>query len=316
MLRNRRLAAVLALLLGGSAFAQDLPPDDASVEESVSLKTRLDESDRFTIPTHIDGKGPFPFLVDTGSQTTIISHELANSLALKPDATMKIVSMSGPAVVDTVAINRLSYGHGDVEALKVPVLSRNNLGAVGLLGLDSLQSRKLVIDNRKGTMQISNSRAAPSRDAIVVEARSRFGQLILVDSTVEGRKVAVIIDTGAQHSIGNIALYTSLWRREKLKRAQIVKMTSVLGEEVIGHWGVVDRMRVGDITVTNAGIIFTDAAPFHTLELNETPALLLGMDVLGGFTSIEVDFRRRQVNFYLPRGGFTPEPLKGMTHRE
>ena len=43
-------------------------------------------------------------------------------------------------------------------------------------------------------------------DAIVVTARNSAGRLILSDARIDGRRVDVIVDTGAQTSVGNPAL--------------------------------------------------------------------------------------------------------------
>src|SRR3546814_15723435 len=43
-------------------------------------------------------------------------------------------------------------------------------------------------------------------DAIVVTARNSAGRLILSDARLDGKRIDVIVDTGAQTSVGNIAL--------------------------------------------------------------------------------------------------------------
>src|SRR3546814_20281313 len=43
-------------------------------------------------------------------------------------------------------------------------------------------------------------------DAIVVTARNSAGRLILSDARLDGKRIDVIVDTGAQTSVGNLAL--------------------------------------------------------------------------------------------------------------
>src|SRR3546814_2781675 len=43
-------------------------------------------------------------------------------------------------------------------------------------------------------------------DAIIVTARNSAGRLILSDARLYGKRIDVIVDTGAQTSVGNIAL--------------------------------------------------------------------------------------------------------------
>src|SRR5258708_16779623 len=61
-------------------------PEGATPESETpeSLKLAQDPSLRLTLQVKINGQGPFDFLVDTGSDRTVISRELAASLALPP----------------------------------------------------------------------------------------------------------------------------------------------------------------------------------------------------------------------------------------
>src|SRR3546814_4199771 len=82
-----------------------------------------------------------------------------------------------------------------MPSVQAPVLEAINLGAPGLLGLDGLASKRLTIDFRKQTMEVSDSgeRVAIDSDAIIVRARRRSGQLILVDSQANGEKIHVLL---------------------------------------------------------------------------------------------------------------------------
>src|SRR3546814_14626153 len=73
----------------------------------------------------------FNFVVDTGSERTVISRELASKLALAPDDPVRINSIAGITQVNTVTIPRLSYGRGMMPSVQAPVLEAINLGAPG-----------------------------------------------------------------------------------------------------------------------------------------------------------------------------------------
>jgi predicted aspartyl protease len=140
-------------------------------------------------------------------------------------------------------------------------------------------------------------------DAIVVTARNRAGRLILSDARIEGRRVDVIVDTGAQTSVGNLALQRLVTER-RAHRGSLVPVTlgAVSGEQVPALRTVIkridlDSMNFGDLTVS-----FADSRAFQALNLNERPALLLGMDALSLFDRIEIDFPNRRVVFDLPSG--------------
>src|SRR3546814_8049957 len=104
--------------------------------------------------------------------------------------------MAGITTVNTVTIPRLSYGRGMMPSVQAPVLEAINLGVPGLLGLDGLASKRLTIDVRKQTMEVSDSgeRVAIDSDAIIVHAPLRSGQLILSDSQDNGGTINDIMD--------------------------------------------------------------------------------------------------------------------------
>lgn len=306
MLRVRAGLALLltAALLPGAGLAQNDPPLNPEDPPAV-VRTGADPNDRVTIPITIDGKGPWHFVIDTGSQRTVISRALADRLALTADTPVRIMSMTGISDAETVTVPRIAFGSTEMADVQAPVLDAAHLGAAGLLGLDGLQKKRLVLNFRTGKMNISSSRSAYRRDAdaIVVTARSRFGQLILLHSQAEGQKVNIILDTGAEYSVGNAALLARLAKKRPGKFTGAVTMTSVTGETMTGKWGYIRDISMGNVTLKNLPVVFAEAAPFRELGLTDKPALLLGVNALRGFDRVAIDFGRKQVDFLLPDQG-------------
>lgn len=289
-----RPVLILALLL--TAAQSPAPP-----EEVVTLAA--DRADRMTIPVNIGGRGPYPFVVDTGAERTVISRELAATLKLAGDGRARLHSMSGSGDVDTVIIPSLTVsGKSRATArIRAPALARRHLGAAGMIGLDSLQNSRVLLDFGRGTMTVSPSsapRPERDRDEIVVTARSRHGQLILVDASVGGKKVNAFIDTGSQISVGNLALQRRLLGRAR--KLEPIELVSVTGGVTPAGYAVVKSMRISGVTFTDMPIAFADAAPFTRLGLADKPALLIGMDALRLFERVSVDFANKKVRFLLP----------------
>src|SRR3546814_7741721 len=139
--------------------------------------------------------------------------------------------MTGRAAVDTVAVPRLGFGKTVVDDIEAPVLEGEHIGAAGLLGLDGLHAKRLLLNFRTGRMEISSSKSSwRDPNVIVVEARRRQGQLILLDSDVNGMQVSIIHDTGTSISVGNMALMNKLVRTKKAHALELVTLTSVTGE--------------------------------------------------------------------------------------
>ena len=293
--------ALAALLSSTSAIAQD---NSTAIDGPATvIDAGIDRTFRMTVPVTVDGKGPYPFVVDTGANRTVVSRELAAHLDLKAGESATMHTMVGVGQVRTVRVSTLEVGGGRNDGFDAPALAEANLGAKGLLGIDSLQGRRVVMDFNKGTFTVTDSKAARERrddDMIVVTARSRFGQLILVDSDIGGVPITVIIDSGAQNSVGNLALRQMLARRKKVRNFIPMKMTDVTGASIPAELALVDAIRIGGFTITDVAVAFVDAHPFKKFGLLNKPAMLLGMDTLRVFRRVSVDFAQRKVHFLLP----------------
>src|SRR5690606_26213533 len=132
---------------------------------------------------------------------------------------------------------------------------------------------------------------------IIVRARSKLGQLIITDARVNGIATAVIVDTGAQGSIGNLALLERLRGRD----LGTTEMTDINGQQLSGTVREGRMLELGDVQLRNFPIVFTDSPPFHALGLGDKPALVLGMTELRNFRRVAIDFEKRRVLFDLPR---------------
>lgn len=275
--------------------AADAPaPDDLSFAE-------VDQ--RMTVPVQIAGAGPYRFIIDTGAQRSVISRQLARRLNLPAGRRVRLTAMTGSSVVDTVIIPSLSVSTMGGERIEAPALEGTDLGALGLLGIDTLQGHRLVIDFDAARMSVAPStrrdralRAAPGE--IVIQARSLFGQLVVTSATLNGRRVRVVLDTGTSISLGNRALQRMLARGGKQAQAEMV---SVLGDTLIADYAASRELKLGSATISGLPIAFADATPFRAFALDDKPALFLGMDALRLFRRVEVDFANRELRLLLPR---------------
>ena len=281
------------------------PVDDAASAANTVMLFGQDES-RMTVPVSIAGTSPQKFVVDTGAQRTVISRELAAVLRLAPGRIVRVTGMTGLDNVATVIIPALRVGTIDTPAIEAPAIAAQNLGALGLLGIDTLQGRAVGIDFDTRTMTVTparrrNRRERTERGEIVVRARSLFGQLVVTDAYCNGVRIRVIIDTGSSVSMGNAALRRKLLR--KPVRSQSIALTGVTGQTVMADYSTIDRVMIGSLTITSLPIALTavDAPPFRQFGLAERPAILLGMDALTLFRRVDIDFANREVRLALPR---------------
>jgi predicted aspartyl protease len=288
-----------AATLASPAPGQDAVPEPAAVpDEGVVLGYEEDSTARMTVPVSIDGRGPYNFIVDTGAERTVIARELADDLDLDAGRRARVHSMTEVSNIATVVIPGLEVGGKTVREIHAPALSRHNLGAEGMLGVDTLQKQRVSFDFPKQEMTVVPAHRREEKwadGAIVVTGRSRFGHLVLVDASIDGQKVWVIVDTGSQVTIGNSLLRRRLEAKGRLGAVRPIEMMSVTGGRAIADQTVVRRMRLGGMDIKQMPIAFSDVHPFRKLGLMDKPAILLGMDALKLFDRVSVDFANRRV---------------------
>lgn len=323
MMLFARTLLMLGAVAPAAAAAQPAPPPNPKItstpefEQTTVIDVGTDRNLRMTVPVTVDGKGPYQFVVDTGADRTVVSRELADHLKLAPSGSATMHTMSGVSPVDTVRVSTLEVGGGRNDGFNAPALLREHLGANGLVGVDSLQGRRVIMDFRKGTLSVTSAktREPVDPDTIVVTAKSRYGQLVLVDSDIGGIPITVIIDSGAESSVGNLALRRMLEKRKKVRDFYPTVMTDVTGTTINADVARVEAIRLGGFTLTNVGVVFADAHPFKRFDLLKRPAMLLGMDTLRAFRRVSVDFAQHKVRFLLPDQSSTPNREQWLASR-
>jgi predicted aspartyl protease len=276
-----------------------------SVTQAVEVKIRKDTSDRMTVPVTVGGNGPFRFLVDTGADRTAISSAVAAQLGLETSEEASLHSLTGMSTVKTATVRNLKLSERDLNIADAPVLDAGNMGADGILGTDSLRSQRVVFDFQNNLMTIvpAEERVPREDGVIVVTGKLRNGRLIVTNAIADGNVITVVLDTGAEVSIGNEALRARLTRSGLVKSTGAVGLESVTGDILQGEYTFVKRLEVGDVNLANLAVVFADAHTFSRLGLDRKPALLLGMNALRAFKKVSIDFASKKLRVILPETG-------------
>jgi predicted aspartyl protease len=240
--------SAVALASTGVGAAQAETASTAIVPTDDVVAAVIDDGLRMTVPVMVNGQGPFQFVIDTGADRTVISTELAERLGLPDAGKARLHAMGGERDVRIVAIDSVSVSTNTARDVRAAALPARNLGADGLLGVDSLKGQRIVMDFKARTMTVLPSsktdKALPNEESmIVVTARTRLGQLVMVDADANGQKVWVVVDTGAQNSVGNSKLRRLMVKRNAGLAVKPVEMSDVLGKRTLADYIIVDNMR-------------------------------------------------------------------------
>ena len=307
-----RYLAVAMLLAGSAPLSGQTATtrlDAVSGAQPVDGKTqaqdvhiRSDFEQRMTVPVRLSGSGPYQFLVDTGADRTAVSRELVAKLALPSAGPVQLHSVTGVSEVNTARVK-------DVELTRPPenidaaVLDRENIGADGIVGSDLLRAERVQFDFEKQTMTVVPSSSPEYHGdpgAIVVTARRNNGRLIITDADVDGQHLTVVLDTGADLSMGNEELRRRLPRDDLVYLGEKAQLLSVTGAVIVGDIVHIREMTIGGIGIRNLAVVITDAHTFKQLGLLNRPALLFGMNAMRAFKKVSIDFANRKFRVVMP----------------
>ncbi len=283
------------------------PTDPPAAETEVpivdTISMQVERYRRLTVPVRIGETGPYNFMVDTGSQATVLSSELAEQLQLFDRQGATLVGMASARQVETTMVPDFTLGARTFTIRSAPIVEGRHIGAAdGILGLDALQDQRVLLDFEEGELHVADSFETGGSGGydIVVRARERLGQLIIHRAEIDGVRTAIIIDTGAAGSVGNLALQRRLRSREELADAVI---TDVNGVRMTGETRVARRIKMGRVELNSIAISFADSPTFHVLDLADEPAMIMGMSELRLFDRVAIDFRSQRVLFDIPGSG-------------
>jgi len=326
MLTRRNIAAGLGISFAAPAAMaqaitpvsvhQTLPPATAPTPPDdgvLILDASLDQDDRLTVEVEINGQGPFNFVVDTGAGRSVLTPAVAEKLGLPAGPPILVHGISSALTSPTARVEGMKAGEARLGPAVLPVLPYERVGADGLLGVDILDRRNVVLDFRKRQILIRRSQffseMTRKADEIAVPADARFGRLTLTDARISGTRSIAFLDSGGGISIGNLALQRAIAAKRR-RVPDLVKPARLLtagGEVYLGEFRVVPSISLGNLQLTNIPMAFADMHIFDVWSLNDRPAALLGVDVLKLFAKVELDFGSERVLFKLgQKNGLTP----------
>ncbi len=305
-------SAAVALAFGSAARAQDqtqTPNPDSGSPDSGSLAAGTDPQDHLTVEVMINEKGPFRFVVDTGSEQTAIADNVATALGLTLGDIVQVDGIARRIAVKTATVAEFAFGPFRHRNLRLPVLPREFLFADGYLGLDVIDGSRVTFDFHHKELRIERPHydmVLPERtDVTKVQVYGASGRLRAGDGYVDGVQASVFIDSGAEVSVGNPALQAALLKRNgALPDLGPLSLSGVTGGEIIGRIVPVKKIRLQELNFTDCTLAIADVPNFGTWSLERAPALLIGMDFLRQFASVAIDYRAKEIRFDL--AGVTP----------
>jgi hypothetical protein len=327
---SKRLLSILAGLLvlpwhGLSIAAESLPsgfdlpvaspePDIVPPIEEVVIEapeprfvapTRRDRIGRIWAPVYINEQGPFRLVLDTGSTHAAVNASVAAALgiSLVDQKMVMLRGVTGSRAVPTIPVRSLIVGDLELRSKRLPIVIDALGGAEGVLGTDGLLDKRIFIDFRHDRITIFRSRGERAPPGFMTIPVKLVNDLLVADVRIGNNLHAkAIIDTGGQGSLANEAFRIALSRR--------VRPEDILADEITGATLDVQRgdrivtppIQLGGVMIREARITSGDLHLFHHWKMLKEPALVVGMDVLGQFDTLIIDYKRKELQVELKPG--------------
>jgi len=299
--RGAALAGALCLALALAAHAQAPAPDItplpditvAAPEPKYVAPTTRDRIGRIWAPVLINGEGPYRLVLDTGASRSAITDRVASRLRLPIYAdSVRLRGVTGTAIASSIKADTLEVGELLVENVTMPIVADAFGGADGVLGAEGLKDKRIVIEFRKDRISVARSHRQPATPEFIrVPFRWADSRGMRVEVMIGSVRAVGLIDTGAQVTVGNLALREALARKrhkgEEMQDA-IIGVTQDIQHATTLQ---VPSITAGSLIVNNPHIKFTDLYIFDHWRLVDRPAILLGMDILGLLDTLVIDYR-------------------------
>jgi predicted aspartyl protease len=260
--------------------------------------TLRDRIGRIWAPVHINGKGPFRLVLDTGANRSVVTHATVQRLGMTIEASSRMVQLhgvTGKAQVPTIDIESMEVGDLILDGRRMPVVQDVFGGAEGALGTEGLADKRIYIDFRNDAISILRSRGQqPGPGFRRIPVKLRNGRLLMFEMTLGGVRTKAMLDTGAQMTIGNNSLRAALARRAR--NAQETQIIGVTLDVATGQALTAPPVDIGGIKISGMRVTFGDLYIFEAWKLTKEPALLIGMDVIGVFDAVVIDYKLKELH--------------------
>lgn len=287
-----------------AATAEDPSPEvliEASEPKYVAPTLR-DRIGRIWAPVMINGKGPFRLVLDTGASHSAVIARVATSLGVSEESDPILLrGVTGEAVVPAIHVDRMEVGDLLIEPSTLPIVADAFGGAEGVLGREGLPDKRIFADFRHDRLVISRSHREHAGVGFnVIPLKLSHGGLLTADVRVGSIRTQAIIDTGGQQTVGNLALRDALMKHPP-KDAVTEEIIGVTLDIQKGDAIPAPPIEIGSVKLKHVQVAFGDMFLFDHLNLTSKPTLMIGMDVLGSFDVLVIDYRMHEMQI-LTRG--------------
>jgi Aspartyl protease len=177
------------------------PPSRIDVPPSGVTLPMKDYGGRPVVDVRVDGKGPYPFILDTGASITVIGAELDRELSLAATAGVHAASPGGGAAPPIVTVASLRLGDATIGGFLAAVMPlaeffKSEGAPQGVLSASSFPGCLVTFDYPGKRITIEPG-ALPAADSRTIFEYADDDTLPTIPIRVAGHETRVHVDTGS-----------------------------------------------------------------------------------------------------------------------
>ncbi|MGZ4890555.1 MAG: retropepsin-like aspartic protease family protein [Candidatus Angelobacter sp.] len=277
-----------------SALAASPAPDS---DTKTHLRVRTIAGYLMVVGVSINDRGPFDFMIDTGTNTTLIDPQLATELGLRPKDRLKLASLASAADVpryyfQTFRVGPASISNQEALAVPLPQLTALDHRIRGILGMNFLLQFSFRLDYEHRSLELypfPDAAQAPNGLRVPVEINeSRLLIKVASDASPRG-SWRLALDSGisqflvfqdrisqaSEHSCGkvNCLMQVSTNLAGHTASTMLLHDVSIAGARLADTQFVVLRNDLQKPSDPQDGLL--PAAPFHSVFFDRTNATVI-----------------------------------------
>lgn len=234
---------------------------------SAKVKFRLagGEQSLILLPVHVNERGPFDFILDTGAGTSLLTPELAKQLDVKIVGSKEGQSAGGKVAVSLAKAGSLAVGDARICDVDLGIVDLTQVGKTigakidGDLGYNFLKYFRVTINYRDCEIRFDDPKRVESfgrgaKTALPIRLASPAKPLLLIDVHLNGRgPFQFAIDTGTSTT----AITPQLANELGILSSPIGPGTTA-GAQVDVRAGIIESFQLGSAKIDNMTVVVAD----------------------------------------------------------
>src|ERR1051325_2262735 len=217
------------------------------------------------LPIHVNDRGPFDFILDTGAGTSLVSIDLARELNLKTIGSKHGQTAGGKVAVSLAKVDSIGVGEIKLDDVDVGIVDLSQIGGSvgakidGDLGYNFLKHFRVTIDYRDLVFRLDDPKRIESfvrgaQTEVPVRLANPAKPLLLVNVHANGRgPFQFAIDTGTSTT----AITPELAKQLGIETSPVGPGTTG-GGPVDFHAATLQSFQLGGAKIDNMAVVVAD----------------------------------------------------------